>query len=323
MQPYAAVAPLTVISTGTPAAGQILTSGATDPHGWWPVPLVVVGNDARSSTNLPAAVQAATDRTNWLGWRTLDIWGGGNYLAARGTVQIGGLWEWQPATGAQAIVASGTSASNPLVGFVQNGTGDALDVVQNGAGAVATLTAGAAVAAAAAVIVDASASTVTAISGIGGGTNPGLLGTAGTVSGSPAIRSKNGPVQLLGTGAVAAPSTPISNAVYGNSFDKFAVNATGATINGTSLNVASVAIGTDTTTGHPAIKVTFVTPMADNYYQLNAPCAVGSTAKGYPSTMTQTSFYVVFTINTPSVDTILDATALGSLTYCLRGGGTQ
>lgn len=105
MQLYPGVAKLAVISSGPSGSGLILTSGASDAHGWWPTPLVVVGNDARSSTNLPAAVQAVTDRSNWIGWRTLDIWGGGDYSAATGALKVGNKFTFAGG----AVVPSGVA----------------------------------------------------------------------------------------------------------------------------------------------------------------------------------------------------------------------
>lgn len=83
MQLYPGIAPLTVSTSGA-ADGIIVTSGASDAHGWWPGPLVAQGNDPRSAANLMAAAEANTDRLNWLGWRALDVVGGGTYAWTAG-----------------------------------------------------------------------------------------------------------------------------------------------------------------------------------------------------------------------------------------------
>ena len=79
MQLYPGIAPLTVNPSGSGSPGIVVTSGASDTHGWWPSPLVVQGNDPRSAANLNAAVEAAIDRINWIGWRVIDWIAGGSY----------------------------------------------------------------------------------------------------------------------------------------------------------------------------------------------------------------------------------------------------
>lgn len=168
MQLYPGVAPLTIIASGAVVVGDILTSGASDPHGWFPGPLTVEGNDPRSAANLMAAVEAVTDRINWLGWRVLDIWGGGDYSAATGPIKVGGFWTFEPPTGGPAISVVAATASFPAVTVAQTGTGAAAELIQSGTGAGLVVNVEAASTAAAAVsIANAGSGHALALSGNG------------------------------------------------------------------------------------------------------------------------------------------------------------
>lgn len=326
---YPGLAPLTVITSGPSGLGLVLSSGGSDPHGVWPTPNEMVGGDKRFAVNLMAAVESLTSRTNWGAWRTIDIIGGGNYTGAHGVVALGGTWTWTPPAGAQALAASGSASSAPLVAITQNGAAVALSVIQTGAGGAATLSASSAGVAVSITNagagngfnVSCAAGAGTAISGSGGGTSPGLDGTAGTTSGAPAIRSNNGPVKFTGADAISPPVAPIANACYGISFDKAAVNATGATINGTSLNIASLAVSFDPVlgSGFPSIKVTMTTPMADAFYMpmVSVLGTVGTTVRWQISGMTTSLFYLMF------IDASNNPVAPSGVNYCIRVGGTQ
>lgn len=79
---YHGLNPVTVFP-GTPAAG----------YGFFPGPLETQGGDKRSSANLNAAVESLTSRTNFLGWRTINIVDGGTYTFIS-TVNVGNAWHF-------------------------------------------------------------------------------------------------------------------------------------------------------------------------------------------------------------------------------------
>jgi len=186
-------------------------------------------------------------------------------------------------TGNQAVSVLATSTGSPAVSIAQSGTGGGFVVTTVDAASTA-----------AAVTFDASATAGGAVKAFGGSGAPaGYFDTA--AGGQAAVQADHGPALFTGTGGATPLGTPIANACYGNSFDKAAFYATGGTINGTALN-ASVTMGVGTVGGIPGIPhatVTFVTQMADAYYQPTCT-PIGGQWDYYVADMTQTSFKVVF-----------------------------
>ena len=122
-----------------PVTGAV-TIHLTPGYGLWPTPDTVTDGDERDAQHLNAAVQAATDRTNWLGWRAVDWIYGGDYSALyRGSVLLGGRLtidrSWSSDAATTAYFTSGTGGGYALEAWAGGGNGAAILAAGDGSGA--------------------------------------------------------------------------------------------------------------------------------------------------------------------------------------------
>lgn len=232
MLAYPGIAPLTVATSGA-TVGVLVTSGSGDAYGWWPTPLVVNGNDARSAANLMAAVEGLTDRTNFLGEHMIDWTRGGTWATWAPGVAWGGhlsIDHSPTADGATGLAAKGGSVNGP-----------GLDGFAGGGNAFGTR-------------------------GTGSGTGPGVIGVAGGSAGTPGVKSSGGPLYI--DTDIAAGSAPGAGKQYAGQIVKawalIHVNGSGGATLTDNINVSAVAIFST------AVRLTFGTAFANATFAMTA-----------------------------------------------------
>ncbi len=127
MQLYPGVAPITCNTTGVGSPGIAVSAGASDPHGNYPVATdCMADGDQRDGQDYAAGIQGNRDCINWLTWRSIDIWAGGNFSTSTGaTITVDQQWSFSCGannTSAVLVTAQGTGdAVTALNGFGSNG----------------------------------------------------------------------------------------------------------------------------------------------------------------------------------------------------------
>lgn len=242
-------------------------------------------------------------------------------------------------TGLPAIAAVGTASSTALVDILQDGAAPGLTVEQSGTGPAVTVSSSTCTDTGGLIkITNGSNEGAVNIVSTGGGEGLTVNNAGGTASpinaiangtaGTPCITANAGPIELNGTNGATPVGTPGANMLYGNSFIKAGANvdASGASAvaRGTPLN-CTVSYATDPATSLAAVKITFLTPMADGYYIPSVTMLSGGGVSGGAcyqcpaASMTAASFYVLFLdkTGTPLVP------GVAPLVFAVTVNGTQ
>lgn len=295
MLAYPGIAPLTVAVSGA-SPGILVTSGSGDTYGWWPTPLVVNGNDARNAANLMAAVEALTDRANFLGQHMIDWTRGGTWATWTPGVAWGGhlsIDHSSVADSSTGLAAKGGSTGGGGVNGIGGG-GNAYGVKGDGSGNkpggqfTGGLTGAGATCAGGATSGNGLESTATAGNGVGAllaghGSGAGAVCVPGGTANTPSVVCSGGPLSLQSyspASTLALPANVVSSAHISKCWGKITSAGTGTpglvVVDG--VNITSVAASGS------SVVVTFATAMSTSDYVVT-----GNWKSGAPGAYTATS----------------------------------
>lgn len=262
MNPYPGVAPLTVNTSGIGGPGIIVSGGGTDPHGSWPTPVEVTGNDNRTSGNTMSMGEGLTDRDNWLGWRVPDYINGGDYrslfvsqvqMATPLVLDRSGLLP----DGFPTLILFGVTGRQAIQAYAGSGNENCAEFTGSGNG--------------------------TGLATLGGASGPGLVATSGASSPStvpagkfwgpggaldPCVEIVTGLLRFSGAQPAptdAVPANHVSAKHIAKCWGHITSNGSASPVIDEAVNVASVVLSTS---GLATMQVVFATPMANTNYHV-------------------------------------------------------
>lgn len=281
MQDYPGIAPLTVsVTPGAAVPGTIVSTGPSDPYGYFPVAQEVQDGDRRSEANYDAAVESLVDRTNWIAWRVPDWIRGGDYTPWTSSVTLGNqitvLQQFTAHAGAgqnagkfigvSGIIALDVESIGAYAGYFNVLSGDGTAVFGSGHGV--------------------------GHGGLfeGGSGGHGVVGQAGSSSGTGVKGvATSGGLSLWGNGGplyldtnITASGTPAANEQYADQITKAWALITsdgsgGATVRqGVNITASVVTLGSNT-----YVKCQFKTNMGSAFYAVTFANVANPTSTNY------------------------------------------